>query len=175
MRLTAALAIPLLLSLAACGGGRPKGLVRFTGLAPNSSAQKAADKRTVTTTCPGCMRPIAFGAAKCGTKRCELQLSWDKEYACPSCNGSGTCSACVLLEQQEGKCPNCAGAGIKTFAGKTPECSNCKGKKVCPICDGQRKCDYCKGTGKLDDQTVQALSAKAAPKSDEDAKPEGGK
>ena len=47
MRLTAALALPLILSLAACGGGKPKGVVRFTGLAPNSSAQKAKDTRTV--------------------------------------------------------------------------------------------------------------------------------
>ncbi|HEX7900820.1 MAG TPA: hypothetical protein VF950_23890 [Planctomycetota bacterium] len=180
MRLTAALALPLILSLAACGGGKPKGVVRFTGLAPNSAAQKAKDPRVVTVTCPGsCEKkdgtkvPISFGAENCGTKGCIEKLLWDKSFTCPSCNGGGSCSACALLEQKDGKCFDCAGTGIKTYAGKTPECPNCKGKKVCPICEGSKKCDYCKGEGKLDDATVRDLASKAAPKpeSDEDAKP----
>ena len=67
MKLMAALALPLVLSLAACGGGKPKGVVRFTGLAPNSAAQKAKDNRAVTVTCPNprCMNPISFGATRC--------------------------------------------------------------------------------------------------------------
>ena len=179
MRLTAALAIPLILSLAACGGGKPKGVVRFTGIAPNTTAQKAKDTRGVVVTCPGsCINkdgsksPIAFGADKCPVKNCIEKLAWDKTYTCPSCNGGGGCSACALLEQQDGKCFDCAGNGVKTYAGKSPECPNCKGKKVCPICDGSKKCDYCKGEGKLDDAAVQALAAKTAPKAGEE---EGGK
>jgi hypothetical protein len=180
MRLTAALAIPLVLSLAACGGGRPKGVVRFTGIAPNTAAQKAKDDRGVVVTCPGpCANkdgsksPLAYGADKCPVKNCVDKLAWDKTYICPSCNGGGSCSACALLEQQDGKCFDCAGSGVKIYAGKSPECSNCKGKKVCPICDGSKKCDFCKGEGKLDDAAVQALAGKSAPKaSGED---EGGK
>lgn len=174
MRLSIALALPLVLSLAACGGGKPKGVVRFTGLAPNSLAQKAKDKRAVIVTCPNprCMNPLAVGATKCNVKNCETIISWDKDYGCPSCNSTGVCSACVLLEQTDGKCFDCGGEGIKTFQGKTPECPNCKGKKVCPICQGSRKCDYCNGEGKLSDATVKALAEKSGPKP-EDA--EGGK
>ena len=180
MRLTAALAPILILSLAACGGGKPKGVVNFIGLPPNSAAQKAKDPRAVIVTCPGpCYKkdgskdPIPFGAVSCGIKNCVEKLAWDKSFTCPSCNGGGSCSACRLLEQHDGKCFDCAGTGIKTYAGKTPECPNCKGKKVCPICEGSKKCDYCKGEGKLDDAAVQALTNKSAakPESDEDAKP----
>lgn len=170
MKLTAALALSLTLSLAACGGGKPKGVVRFTGLAPNSTAQKAKDNRAVTVVCGGCLNPIAFGAEKCGVKRCETRLTWDKSYACPSCSGSKACQACVLLEQKDGACFNCKD-GIKTYAGRTPECSNCKGKKVCPICEGKQVCDYCHGAGKLDVDAVQAIVAKSAPKpAEEDSK-----
>ncbi len=172
MRLTAALAIPLLLSLAACGGGKPKGVVKFSGLAPNTTAQKGKDNRAVATSCPNCRNTLAFGTTKCGVKNCETVLTWEKSYPCPSCQATGTCSACTLLEQQDGKCFDCAGNGVKTYAGKSPECPNCKGKKVCPICDGSKKCEYCKGEGKLDDATVQGLAAKAAPKAGEE---EGGK
>lgn len=172
MRLTAALALPLVLSLAACGGGKPKGVVRFQGLPPNSAAQKAKDTRTVSVVCPGCLSSISFGADKCGRKNCVDRLIWDKSFTCPSCNGGGGCGACALLEQQDGKCFDCAGTGIKTYAGKTPECPNCKGKKVCPVCEGSKKCDYCKGEGKLDDAAVRDLSAKSAPKAEsEDAPP----
>ena len=76
-----------------------------------------------------------------------------------------------MLEQQDGKCFDCAGTGIKTYAGKTPECPNCKGKKVCPICEGSKKCDYCKGEGKLDDATVSALAGKSGPKSETEEAP----
>ena len=181
MKLTAALALPLILTLAACGGGKPKGVVRFTGLPPNSAAQKAKDARAVSVTCPGpcgtkdgSKSQISFGADKCGVKNCVDKLTWDKTYTCPSCNGGGSCSACALLEQREGKCFDCGGAGIKTYAGKTPECPNCKGKKVCPVCEGSRKCDYCAGAGKLDDATVRTLAEKSAPKPEgEEAAPEG--
>ena len=181
MRLITALALPLVLSLAACGAGKPEGVVRFTGLAPNTAAQKAKDNRAVRTTCPNplCMNPIAFGATKCNVKNCETVMSWDAKkegYGCPSCNSSGVCSACVLLEQNDGKCFDCAGTGSKVYLGKSPDCPNCKGKKMCPICEGSRKCDYCKGAGKLDAETVKALVEKSAPpKGDEEAKPEGGK
>lgn len=173
MRLTAALALPLVLSLAACGGGKPKGVVRFQGIAPVSSAQKAKDGRSVSVVCPGCLGSISYGADKCGRKNCVDKLGWDKSYTCPSCNGGGACSACVILEQKDGKCVDCAGAGIKPYAGKTPECPNCKGKKVCPICEGSRKCDYCAGAGKLDDAAVQKLAEKSAPKPDAEEGAEG--
>lgn len=168
MRLTAALALPLILSLAACGGGKPKGVVRFTGLAPNSAAQKAKDNRTLTVSCPTCMKPVPFAAEKCPNRKECPKLIWDKSFTCPSCNGSGGCSGCALMEQKDGNCPNCAGSGIKTYAGKTPECSNCKGKKLCPVCDGSKKCDYCKGAGQLDDAAVRDLAAKAAPREEGD-------
>lgn len=181
MRLTAALAIPLLLTLAACGGGRPKGVVTFTGPAPATAAQKAKDARGIVVTCPGpCANrdgsksPISYGIDKCPVKNCIEKLGWDKSYPCPSCRTTGECSACMLFERTDGKCFNCAGAGTKTYAGKSPECSNCKGKDngACPICAGSKKCDYCKGAGHLDDATVQGLAAKNAPKAAED---EGGK
>jgi hypothetical protein len=88
------------------------------------------------------------------------QIKWADSYTCGSCQGSGRCTACRLLEQKDGKCFNCSGAGVKVFQGKSPACPNCKGEKSCPICKGSQKCDLCQGTGKVGKDAVKAMVPK---------------
>lgn len=151
MKLRSALAALGVAVLAGCGAGKPKGIVQFIGLTPNTALQKTKDKRDFRTFCPACHDPIEFGASQCpDVKVCKTRnIDWEGSYPCAYCNGEKTCTACRLLEQEGGKCLDCRGAGYLTFLGKTPTCPNCKGNGKCPICDGKNLCDYCKGEGKI--------------------------
>jgi hypothetical protein len=147
------------LVLAACGGGKLEGDVRFIGFAPVTSKDK--DVREVRTFCPGvCREPIAVDTARCTNKRCKAEIHWSNDYRCPSCQGTGHCSACSSMEQTNGECYNCKGQGVLIYAGQSPECPNCKGTKKCPVCKGFQKCDYCDGTGKIGKDIVKAKAAK---------------
>src|SRR5882672_3900580 len=169
MKLKHAAVAASILFLAACGIGKPEGEVRFTGFAPVTSKDK--DVREVRTLCPNCGDPIAVDTNRCPNKKCKTDMSWPKDYRCPSCKGSGRCSACVLMEQEgsKGDCYNCKGQGVLIYAGQSPECPNCKGSKKCPICKGSAKCDYCEGTGKVSKEVVKAKAAKFLGKDDSDS------
>ncbi len=158
MKLKHAAFLASVLVLAACGAGKQEGEVRFTGFAPVTSKDK--DVREVRTFCPNCGEPIPVDKARCENKRCKAEMTWAKEYRCPSCKGSGTCAACVEMEQTKGECYNCRGQGVLIYQGQSPECPNCKGTKKCPICKGSMKCDYCDGSGKIAKDVVKAKSAK---------------
>lgn len=144
--------------LAACGGGKMDGDVRFIGFAPVTAKDK--DVRTVETRCPGCGEPIAVDTARCQNKRCKTEMRWNNDYRCPSCQGTGRCAACTSMEQTAGECYNCKGQGVLIYAGQSPECPNCKGSKKCPVCKGTQKCDYCNGEGKIGKEFVKAKAAK---------------
>ena len=77
--------------LAACGGGKQDGEVRFIGFAPITSKDK--DVRSVQTFCPHCHEPMSVDKARCENKRCKSDVHWNADYKCPSCQGSGVCSA----------------------------------------------------------------------------------
>ncbi len=175
MKLKHAAVLASVLLLAACGAGKMEGEVVFTGFAPVTSKDK--DVREIHTYCPNplCHEPIAVGKAKCENKRCKQEMSWAKEYRCPSCKGSGYCPACSEMEQSKGECYNCKGQGVLVFQGQSPECPNCKGTKKCPVCKGSLKCDYCDGTGKLSNDIVKAKSAKFLPGSDDGLPPSDAK
>lgn len=143
--------------LAACGGGKQEGEVRFLGFAPVTSKDK--DIRSVSTFCPNCHEPLSVDKAKCENKRCKTEVHWSSDYPCPSCQGSGVCPACYQMEQTKGECYNCKGQGVLIYAGKTPICPNCNGTKLCPLCKGTRSCTYCKGEGKISKETVRTLAA----------------
>ena len=149
--------------LAACGVGKQEGEVRFIGTVPLTSGMK--DLRTVQTYCPGCGDPIAVDTARCPNKKCKVDMTWRPEYKCPSCQGSGNCPACYMMEQK-GECYNCKGQGVLIFGGQSATCPNCKGTKVCPICKGTRKCDACGGEGKIGKEIVKAKAAKWVNKED---------
>lgn len=171
MRLRNALVLLAAASLAACGGGKQEGLVSFKGQNPNTSLQK--DTRSVSTHCPGCLRPLEVGTERCTDKKvCDTRIVWKDAYRCPSCQGNGVCSACVMMEQlPDGKCFNCKGTGNLVYYGKAPVCASCKGEKGCPICKGSKKCDYCSGAGKIPAETVKARAAAAKPVKEEEAAP----
>lgn len=169
MKLKHAAFLASVLVLAACGGGKQEGDVRFTGFAPVNAKDK--DVREVRTFCPGCGDPIAVDTAKCANKKCRTEMTWSKEYRCPSCKGSGRCSACTAMEQSKGECYNCKGQGVLIYAGQSPECPNCKGSQKCPICKGSQTCDYCGGAGRIPKDVVKAKSAKFAGKDDSDLPP----
>jgi hypothetical protein len=184
MKLTFALVLGAVTALAACGGGMQEGLVKYTGLVPNTVRQIPGDSRKMESFCPGCRAPIEFGLARHLVKQqnmqCDTKLLWKKDYPCGSCDATGICRACLNMEQTEGKCYNCKGAGYLIYQGKTPECSNCTGKGgergKCPVCKGTRKCDYCAGEGKLPDSVVKEKIAKARPAEEsEEKKPEAPK
>jgi hypothetical protein len=144
--------------LAACGGGKMEGDVRFIGFAPVTAKDK--DVREVRTLCPGCGEPIAVDTARCSNKRCKMEMRWSNDYRCPSCQGTGRCAACTAMEQTNGDCYNCKGLGVLVYQGQSPECPNCKGSKKCPVCKGSQKCDYCNGEGKVGKEFVKAKAAK---------------
>ena len=145
--------------LAACGGGKPEGVVTFVGFAPVTANDK--DVRAVETRCPKCREPIAVDTVKHKEKKsCNVDMVWAKDYRCPSCQGSKICAACTVMEQTKGECYNCRGEGVLIYAGKSPTCPNCKGSKLCPICKGSRKCDQCNGEGVLAKEVVKAKAAK---------------
>ena len=156
MKLKHAAFLASVLLLAACGGGKQEGDVRFIGLAPVNAKDK--DIRKVETRCPNCGDPIAVDTAKCPNKRCKTEMTWPKDYPCPSCKGSGFCPACSAMEQK-GECYNCKGQGILIFQGQTPECPNCKGSGKCPVCKGNKTCDFCGGSGKVGKEIVKAKAA----------------
>jgi len=159
MKLKHAAFLASVLLLAACGGGKQEGDVRFIGFAPVTS--KDNDVREIRTFCPNCGDPIAVDTARCPNKKCKADMTWPKDYRCPSCKGSGICSACSSMEQAKGDCYNCKGQGVLIFAGQSPECPNCKGSKKCPICKGTMKCDYCE-QGRVAKDVVKAKSARFA-------------
>ncbi|MBI3856096.1 MAG: hypothetical protein HY293_10450 [Planctomycetes bacterium] len=144
--------------LAACGGGKQEGVVTFIGFTPVTVNDK--DIRTVQTNCPGCGDPIAVDTARCPNKKCKTDMTWPKDYRCPSCQGSGVCAACTAMEQTKGECYNCRGTGVLIYAGQSPNCPNCKGSKQCPICKGTRKCDQCNGEKVISKEIVKAKAAK---------------
>jgi hypothetical protein len=160
MKLKHAAFLASVLVLAACGAGKQEGEVRFMGFAPVTSRDK--DVREIHTYCPGCGDPIAVDTARCPNKKCKTDMSWQKEYRCPSCKGTGLCTACSSMEQSKGDCYNCKGQGVLIYQGQSPECPNCKGTKKCPICKGSMKCDYCDGTGSIAKDIVKAKSARFA-------------
>lgn len=142
--------------LAACGGGRQEGIVQFRGQAPQSSLQLAKDTRTAASFCPHCLKPVEIDTNPCPDKKnCNGQIHWADSYTCGSCQGTGRCTACRMLEQKDGKCFNCAGQGVKVYQGKSPACPNCKGEKNCPICKGSQKCDSCQGSGKISKEVAK--------------------
>ena len=160
MNLKHAAFLASVLVLAACGGGKQEGDVRFTGFAPVTAKDK--DVREVRTFCPNCGDAIEVDTVRHKKKTCNADIKWSESYRCPSCKGSGRCSACVIMEQEssKGECYNCKGQGVLFFAGQSPECPNCKGSKKCPVCKGSAKCDYCDGSGKVAKEVVKAKSAK---------------
>ena len=158
MKLKHAAVVLALAFLAACGGGKPEGIVNFVGFAPVTANDK--DVRAVQTFCPGCKEPIAVDTARHKeNKKCNIDIAWTGPYRCPSCQGSGICAACTAMEQTKGECYNCKGEGVLIYAGKSPTCPNCKGNKVCPTCKGTRKCDNCVD-GKVAKDTVKGKAAK---------------
>jgi len=169
MKLKHAAVLASVLMLAACGVGKPEGDVRFIGFAPLTSKDK--DVREVRTFCPGCGDPIAVDTARCPNKKCKTDMRWNNDYPCPSCRGSGICSACLEMEQEKGECYNCKGQGDLIFAGQTRECPNCKGTKKCPVCKGTMKCDYCNGEKKVGKEFVKAKAAKFLSKDDSELPP----
>jgi hypothetical protein len=144
--------------LAACGSGKQEGDVRFIGFSPLTSKDK--DVRAVQTFCPNCKKPMEVDKARCDNKACKTDVAWPKDYKCPSCQGTGACAACTAMEQTRGECYNCRGQGVLIYAGKSPECPNCKGSKKCPICKDPGKCEYCSGTGRIPKEVVKAKAAK---------------
>lgn len=145
-------------ALAACGGGKLEGDVRFVGFAPVTSKDK--DVRTIETRCPYCGDPLEVDTARHKKKTCNNDIHWSDKYNCPSCRGTGRCAACTAMEQTDGNCYNCKGQGVLIYAGQSPECPNCKGQKKCPVCKGSQKCDYCGGEGKVGKEFVKAKAAK---------------
>ena len=176
MRLRNAFVLLAAAALSACGGGRQEGVVSFKGQSPNTSLQK--DNRSVSTHCPGCLKPVEVGSDRCPDKKfCDTRIYWKENYRCPSCQGSTACQACVMMEQlPDGKCYNCKGSGNLVYFGKAPECASCKGKGACPICKGSKKCDDCKGAGRIPAEEVKSRAAATMKlnkeEDDEPAKPE---
>ncbi len=176
MRIKTALVLVVTLTLAACGGGKQKGVVKFKGSTPNTSLAVKRDNRAVSSHCPKCDDPLKIDEVRCPkVKTCGAKVEWDSTYTCGPCGGSGVCQACVWMENQKGQCYACRGEGFIAYQGKTPDCKNCSGKKVCPICAGTQKCDYCKGRKMFDKAEVMALVEKSNPPdgaADPAAKPE---
>lgn len=158
MKLKHAAFLASVLVLAACGGGKQEGDVRFIGFAPVTSKDK--DVREVRTYCPNCGDKLEVDKLKCPNKRCKAEVKWSDKYNCPSCRATGHCAACTTMEQVKGQCYNCKGQGDLIYNGQSRECPNCKGAKACPICKGSQKCDYCDGSGKVAKEIVKAKSAK---------------
>ena len=78
------------------------------------------------------------------------------------------------MEQPDGKCYNCKNSGQpgqRIYLGKSVDCSDCKGKGLCPICSGTMKCDYCDGTGKISHEMVKERVKKAKGSEEEETKP----
>ena len=145
--------------LAACGGGKQEGDVRFLGTMPVTAGQK--DNRKVETYCPGCKEPLAIDTARhTENKKCKIDINWSGNYRCPSCRGTGDCAACTAMEQANGDCYNCKGLGVLIFQGQSPDCPNCKGAKKCPICKGTTKCTDCGGSKMISKEIVKARAAK---------------
>jgi hypothetical protein len=169
MKLKHAAVLAAVVCLAACGGGKQEGDVRFLGFAPVTASQK--DVRTVETRCPACGEPLAVDTNRCTVKKCKTDMTWPKEYKCPSCQGSKRCAACSAMEQSKGECYNCKGQGVLIYAGQSPVCPNCKGNKVCPICKGSQKCDYCDGEGRIGKDMVKTRAAKFVSKEGDNEPP----
>jgi hypothetical protein len=162
-----------ILALAACGGGKQDGIVKFRGIPPQSALQQTMDVRIVTSQCPHCLTAVEVDTTVCPEKNCKGQIKWPDSYTCGSCQGTGRCTACKMLEQKDGKCFNCDGSGVKVYLGKSPACPNCKGEKTCPICKGNGKCDSCQGAGKVSKDVVKdrAKKSMSAASADETAAP----
>lgn len=174
MKMTRAAVVLSVALMAACGGGKQDGVVKFRGLTPITSIQLSKDTRKVETSCPGCGTALEIDTAKCPKKKsCGAQISWKDSYPCGSCRGSGVCGACLQMEQHDGKCYNCKGLGILSYLGKTKVCPNCKEKKVCPLCAGNRKCDSCVGSGKVGKDVVKERAKKSLdhPPEEDDTSP----
>lgn len=164
MRLGYAPLVAILGLMAACGRS-PNAVVKFTGMTPQSSLVK--DTRQVKAFCPQCRKQIDASETQCpDVENCGAEISLKEEYACPFCEGTGTCATCAIYQQTDGgKCMNCNGVGYLTYQGKTRPCPNCgtkdkEGDGKCPICKGSTKCDYCGGEGKISNSKVVELQVK---------------
>jgi hypothetical protein len=171
MRLSLAAALLASAMLAACGGGRQEGIVQFIGAPPQSAKQLAKDMRSAKSLCPHCRRAVEIDTNVCPDKNCKGQIRWADSYPCTSCQATGHCTPCVMLEQKDGKCFNCDGQGVKVYKGKAPACPNCKGEKTCPVCKGSRKCDYCQGAGKISKEVAKQRVPKVAGEEGDEEKP----
>ncbi len=148
--------------LASCGK-QPTSRVQFVNFTPHSELEK--DYRSIRAFCPKCNAPVDATLDKCpktfsSGENCEFQLVYADEYTCAFCNGKKTCPVCIILEQKDGKCYNCKGAGVLTYLGKAVTCPGCKGTKVCKACKGQQTCDYCKGEGTLSGDFIRQKALK---------------
>ena len=140
-------------------GGQPSGAVRFTG-GPRVRAQDT-DNRVAISYCMTCGTKVYIGVSKCSNGKCQEKLTWAESYSCGFCGGTGECRTCRILDQKDGACFNCKGAGVISYEGRTPPCPQCKGTGKCPICTGSGKCDICKGNKKLTKDDVETLVKKA--------------
>lgn len=142
MKLRLALAVLAVAVLGACSRQGDVAVV-FKGHTPTNG--KIKDDRSIEFRCPACGKLLPSGSeTTCPDKKCGAKISWQREdRGCGYCNGSGKCTACVLMNQNKGECYNCRGHGYLTIQGRTPECPSCKGKKTCPACKGSGKCDFC--------------------------------
>lgn len=157
MRMRDALALISVAVLAACGR-QPGAQVKMMGFTPHTGLQK--DLREIRCYCSLCGAQVEAGAERCPEKSCKAWIEWQPKYPCGYCNGTGNCTACVLMEKEGGKCVNCKGAGFVAYRGRTPECPDCKGTKVCSACKGSQKCDFCGGEKAVAFEVVKAKARK---------------
>ena len=166
MRLRDALALLVAAGLASCGRGQD-GVVKMRGFTPNTGLQK--DTREIRAYCPNCGMQVEVGAERCPDQRhCKARIDWDEKYRCAFCGGTGKCRACYLMEKEGGQCFNCKGKGFLPFRGRTPQCPDCKGSKVCTVCKGSQNCDYCGG-----EKTVALATVRERARKPSEGKEEG--
>lgn len=158
MRMQDALALLAVALLAACGR-QPGAQVKMMGFTPHTGLQK--DLREIRCFCALCGTQVEPGTERCPQKSCRAWIEWKPKYPCGYCNGTGKCAACYLMEKEGGKCANCKGTGYLAFRGRTLECPDCRGTKVCSICKGSQACDFCGGQKEVAFDVVKARGRKS--------------
>lgn len=86
---------------------------------------------------------------------------------CPSCGGTGKCSACAIgfaiaLSGGPGKCAHCHGTGRsdrKNALGYYEDCVSCRGTGRCSICGGSGQCPICGGRGSVTREVADSVRA----------------
>jgi hypothetical protein len=161
--------ITLLCLTVGCGGGSDAE-VMFEGSTPITSSQirdaegNVVDARHTVTVCPSCRKPVDVNTQYCpDVNNCGVEIAWDKPVPCAWCDASGNCHACFMMEQKDGNCANCEGAGVVAYLGKPMPCPNCKDGEEgkCPVCRGSQKCDMCGGDGQLSADELKKLNERA--------------